>query len=118
MLAVRHAAASRRRRSGGCSTAAGGHDGALLVDADGRRQLAGVLDAGRLDAGRDHEAQHGMPLHRLLAALDLADGRAPRATRHRDVDTWADLRDLAGSDWTARQIRGCGTAVRSGTVGL
>ena len=36
-----------------------------------------------------------MPLHRLLADLDLADV-APDGDEHRDVDTWADLRDLAG----------------------
>ena len=74
--------------------AALGHDGAFLTDAEGRRQLAGVLDAGRLDAVRpDLEGQHGMPLHRLLADLDLALV-APEGDEARDVDTWADLRDL------------------------
>jgi molybdopterin-guanine dinucleotide biosynthesis protein A len=74
--------------------AAVGHDGAFLSDGDGRRQLAGVLDLDRLDAVRpDHEAQHGMALHRLLSGLDLATV-GPEGEEARDVDTWADLRDL------------------------
>lgn len=74
--------------------AADGHDGAFLTDAGGRRQLAGVLDASRLDGVRPgHEAQHGMPMHRLLAGLDLVE-LAPVGDEGRDVDTWADLRDL------------------------
>jgi hypothetical protein len=36
---------------------------------------------------------HGLPLHRLLAPLDLAVVTA-RPGEARDVDTWADLRDL------------------------
>jgi molybdopterin-guanine dinucleotide biosynthesis protein A len=76
--------------------ASAGHDGAFLVDADGRRQLAGVLDAERLAQVRpDLEGQHNMPLHRLLAPLDLAavDATGDEAV---DVDSWADLRDLGG----------------------
>jgi molybdopterin-guanine dinucleotide biosynthesis protein A len=74
--------------------AAAGHDGAFVTDAAGRRQLAGVLDAARLEEVRpDHEAQHGMPLHRLLAGLDLVDV-PPEGDEGRDVDTWEDLRDL------------------------
>lgn len=74
--------------------AAAGRDGAFLTGADGRRQLAGVLHVARLDAVRpDHEGQHGMPFHRLLAGLDLAEV-APLGDEGRDVDTWADLRDL------------------------
>lgn len=74
--------------------AAAGRDGAFLVDEEGRRQLAGVLDVARLDAVRpDLEGQHGMPLHRLLAGLDLALV-PPDGDEARDVDTWADLRDL------------------------
>ena len=65
-----------------------------LVDGDGRRQLAGVLDAARLDVVRpDLEGQHGMALHRLLAPLDLA-GVAATGEEAVDVDSWADLRDL------------------------
>lgn len=74
--------------------AAAGHDGAFLCDADGRRQLAGVLAVDRLDAVRpDHEHQHGMPFHRLLDGLDLAEVSAVER-EGQDVDTWADLRDL------------------------
>lgn len=76
------------------NAAAAGHDGAFLADPDGRRQLAGVLDAGRLDAVRpDHEGQHGMAMHRLLEALDVVDVAAVGGEAG-DVDTWADLRDL------------------------
>ena len=73
-----------------------GRDGAFLTDVGGRRQLAGVLDAGRLAEVRPAPGeQHGMALHRLLGPLDLAlvpaeDGEAA------DVDTWADLGDLGG----------------------
>lgn len=74
--------------------AAAGHDGAFLVDETGRRQLCGVLEARALAAARpDLEGQHGMSLRTLLGDLDLAavpslDDEA------RDIDTWADLRDL------------------------
>jgi molybdopterin-guanine dinucleotide biosynthesis protein A len=74
--------------------AAAGHDGAFLTDAGGHRQLAGVLDTARLDEVRpDHERQHGMPLHRLLEGLELVD-IGPEGDEGRDVDTWADLREL------------------------
>lgn len=74
--------------------AAQGHDGAFLTDACGRRQLAGVVAVARLDDVRpDREHQHGMALHRLLRELDLVDV-APEGNEARDVDTWADLRDL------------------------
>ena len=74
--------------------AAVGHDGAFLTDADGRRQLAGVLDPTRLDAVRpDHEAQHGMSLRDLLAGLDIVLV-PPEGDEGRDVDSWADLGEL------------------------
>ncbi|MFC7495722.1 MULTISPECIES: NTP transferase domain-containing protein [unclassified Nocardioides] len=74
--------------------AAAGRDGAFLCDADGHRQLAGVLDAIRFDAVRpDSEAQHGMSMRALLADLDLAL-LPPAGDEGRDVDSWADLRDL------------------------
>ena len=74
--------------------AAEGHDGAFLTDADGRRQLAGVVAADRLDAVRpDLEAQHGMALKTLLADLELVL-LPPVGDEGRDIDTWADLRDL------------------------
>ncbi|MBC2932265.1 molybdenum cofactor guanylyltransferase [Nocardioides sp. zg-1228] len=83
------AATMRRLRD-----AAAGRDGAFLVGGDGRRQLAGVLDAARLGAVRPEPGgRHGMPLHRLLAPLDLAEVAAI-GDEAVDVDSWADLRDL------------------------
>lgn len=70
-------------------------DGARLVDASGRGQLALVLDPARLAAVRpDREGQHGMAMRDLLGDLDLAAVPA-RGQEHRDVDTWRDLLDLA-----------------------
>jgi molybdopterin-guanine dinucleotide biosynthesis protein A len=75
---------------------AAGHDGAVLVGPDGRRQLAFAVATPALDAVRpDHEAQHGAALQPLLARLDLVDVVSV-GEEHRDVDTWADLRDLSG----------------------
>lgn len=74
--------------------AAVGHDGAFLTDDTGHRQVAGVLDPVRLDEVRpDHEGQHAMALRHLLVGLDVVDV-APERDEGRDVDTWADLRDL------------------------
>ncbi len=74
--------------------AATGRDGAVLVGPDGRRQLVLVLDRERLSAVRpSYEEQHDLAVHRLLASLDLAAVPAV-GDEHRDVDTWADLRDL------------------------
>lgn len=73
--------------------AAVGHDGAVLVDDDRRRQLAFVVETARLDAVRPGlEEQHGMSVRALLDGLDLAE--VPAVGREaRDIDTWADLRD-------------------------
>lgn len=74
--------------------AAADHDGAFLTDDSGRRQLCGVLDSTALRRVRpDLEGQHGMPLRTLLADLDLA-AVEPIGDEARDIDTWADLRDL------------------------
>lgn len=74
--------------------AARGRDGAVLVGPDGRRQAALWLSVERLDAVRpDREQQHDLALRALLAPLDLAEVPA-EGSEHRDVDTWADLRDL------------------------
>lgn len=74
--------------------AAADEDGAVLVGPDGRRQLALVVSTARLDEIRpDHEHQHDLALWRLLAPLDLVEVPAV-GDEHRDVDTWADLRDL------------------------
>ncbi len=73
-----------------------GHDGAVLVGPDGRRQLALALRRDRLtDVRPDIEGQHGMAVRALLADLDLAEV-ASVEDEHRDVDTWEDLRDLRG----------------------
>jgi molybdopterin-guanine dinucleotide biosynthesis protein A len=78
--------------------AAAGRDGALLTGRGGRRQLAGVLDVRRLDAVRPPRGtEAGLPVHRLLAALDLAEVPPLGAAgdrEGRDVDTWTDLCDL------------------------
>lgn len=76
--------------------AAHGQDGAFLVDGEGRRQLAGVLEPGALAGVRpDKERQHGMALHRLLAPLRLAEV-ASGGDEAVDIDSWTDLRDLGG----------------------
>lgn len=73
-------------------------DGAVLVDADGRRQLAVVLDVAPLAAVRaEHHDATGLPLWRLLGPLDLVEV-TPLADEHRDVDTWDDLAELDGLD--------------------
>ncbi len=74
--------------------AASGRDGAFLADDSGRRQLAGVLRVAALDAARpERGAEAGLPLHRLLATLDLATLPAA-ADEGRDVDTWEDYTGL------------------------
>jgi len=74
--------------------AAKDRDGAALAGPDGRRQLALALSASRLAEVRpDHEGQHGMPLRVLLAGLELVEVPA-RDDEHKDIDTWADLRDI------------------------
>lgn len=72
--------------------AAEGHDGAILVGDDRRRQLAAVLRTAALRAADPGpEGRHGLPVHRLLAGLDLAEVPAD-GLEGSDVDTWADLR--------------------------
>jgi molybdopterin-guanine dinucleotide biosynthesis protein A len=74
----------------------GGHDGAALVDGTGRRQLAMALDIGAVKAAAPpYEVWHGLALRALLADLDIAEVPA-EGDEARDVDTWADLRDLRG----------------------
>ena len=74
--------------------AADGHDGALLVDSSGRRQLAGALRVAALDGARPPSGdEDGLPMHRLLGSLDLA-AVAGEEGEPRDVDTWADLHEL------------------------
>ena len=74
----------------------GGVDGAVLVDGSGRRQpLAAVYRLGALLADRRvvRADEHGLPVRRLLSGLRLVDVPAV-GDEARDVDTWADLRDL------------------------
>jgi molybdopterin-guanine dinucleotide biosynthesis protein A len=76
-----------------------GLDGAVLVDEEGRRQtLAAVYRHSALSAARpvELEQQHGLPMRRLVAPLRLAEVPAV-AQETRDVDTWADVRDLRES---------------------
>ncbi len=71
-----------------------GHDGAFLIDKDGRRQLCGVLDAAALERVRpDVGDGHGLALRRLLGELDLVVVPAQGQEAH-DIDTWRDLRQL------------------------
>jgi molybdopterin-guanine dinucleotide biosynthesis protein A len=71
-------------------------DGALLVDPDGRRQpLAAVYRFTALAEARPDslEEQHGLPVRRLVGLLRMAE--VPTVgDEARDVDTWADVRDL------------------------
>jgi molybdopterin-guanine dinucleotide biosynthesis protein A len=75
--------------------AAAGRDGAVLVGPDHRRQLALVAATERLQEARpDRDHQRDLALWRLLAPLDLAEV-ASLGDEHRDLDTWADLRELS-----------------------
>lgn len=72
------------------------YDGAVLVDGTGRRQpLCGVYRRAALERGRpeDPEGEHGMPVHRLLHGLDIAEVPAVADEAH-DIDTWTDLRSM------------------------
>lgn len=69
-------------------------DGSVLVDGTGRRQLAMVLRRAAVDRVAPPPADRsGLPLHRLLDALDLAAVPA-RADEAGDVDSWDDAARL------------------------
>lgn len=71
-------------------------DAACLVDAGGRRQpLAAVYRTTALQAARpaSREDEHGLPMHRLVGGLRVVEVPAIGAEA-RDVDTWADVREL------------------------
>lgn len=70
-------------------------DGAVLVDADGRRQTLAAVYRHRslVEAGAAHPDRHGLPMRRLVGRLRLAEVPS-RGDEARDVDTWADLEDL------------------------
>ncbi|TKI64190.1 molybdenum cofactor guanylyltransferase [Nocardioides jishulii] len=78
--------------------AADGHDGAVLVDAEGHRQLCVALRTSRLDDVRPADAR-GLGFFRLLAGLDLAPVVAQGAEAS-DLDTWADVEALESPDRT------------------
>lgn len=71
-------------------------DAAVLVDEDGRSQpLCAVYRGHALAAAAPESTEqwHGLPVHRLLEPLRLV--RVPAVPGEtRDVDTWADLREL------------------------
>ena len=71
-------------------------DGAVLVDASGRRQpLAAVYRRSALVAARPghREDEHGLPVRRLVGGLRLVEVAAV-GDEARDLDTWDDLRAL------------------------
>lgn len=71
-------------------------DGAVLVDAEGRRQtLAAVYRRSALTSARpaDPEQQHGLPVRRLVGLLRLVEVPAV-GDEARDMDTWKDWREL------------------------
>jgi len=75
---------------------AGPADAACLVDEEQRKHwLAGVYRVDALQSARpsEREAEHGLPVRRLLLPLRIV-GVPAVAQEARDVDTWADLRDL------------------------
>ena len=74
-------------------------DGAVLVDRGGRAQyLCAVYRAAALlAAAPPYGEDHGLPMHRLLAPLRLAEVTAIR-DEATDVDTWEDLRALREGD--------------------
>ena len=78
-------------------------DGAVLVDHDGRAQYlcASYRVAALLAAAPPYEEEHGLPMHRLLAPLSLAEVTAV-GEEAADVDTWADVRAVReGGDFGA-----------------
>lgn len=71
-------------------------DAACLVDDEHRKQwLAGVYRYAALAAARpaNRAAEHGLSTRRLMLPLRIV-GVPAVAQEARDVDTWADLRDL------------------------
>ena len=78
-------------------------DGAVLVDRGGRAQYlcASYRVAALLAAAPPYEEEHGLPMHRLLAPLSLAEVTAV-GEEAADVDTWADVRAVReGGDFGA-----------------
>ncbi|HET7533781.1 MAG TPA: NTP transferase domain-containing protein [Nocardioidaceae bacterium] len=75
-------------------------DAVCLVDDENRKQwLAAVYRYDALVAARpeDRSAEHGLSIRRLMLPLRIVAAPAV-ADEARDVDTWADLRDLRELD--------------------
>lgn len=72
-----------------------GHDGALLVDSDGRQQYlcAAYRTEALLSAAPPHEEQRGLAVRSLVGGLELVLVPA-LSWEGRDVDTWDDLTEL------------------------
>lgn len=91
-------------------TQAAGHDGAVLVDADGREQWLAACYARdvlehRIAAQAAPGGAAGLSLRRLLAGLDLVRVPDPEGESF-DCDTWEDVRHVR------RLVDGGGGAVR------
>jgi molybdopterin-guanine dinucleotide biosynthesis protein A len=75
-------------------TAAAGVDASWLTDADGRRQLAGVVRPSLVPDPREAD---GVPMRMLMGAGSVRDVAAIGAEAD-DVDSWADLARLRGDE--------------------
>jgi molybdopterin-guanine dinucleotide biosynthesis protein A len=79
--------------------AAQDHDGAVLVDAEGRRQyLCAAYSLSALERARDasgEESAHGVAMRDLVSGFDLVQVVAIGDETH-DLDTWDDLAELRG----------------------
>ncbi|MCW2753650.1 MAG: molybdopterin-guanine dinucleotide biosynthesis protein [Marmoricola sp.] len=71
------------------------HDGAVLIDGGGKLQyLCALYSVAALDRSRPpYEQEHGLSMRDLVGGLGLVHVQA-FGPETRDVDTWADLRDL------------------------
>jgi molybdopterin-guanine dinucleotide biosynthesis protein A len=74
--------------------AADGVDASWLVDADGRRQLAGVLRPSSVPTPED---AHGAAMRTLMATGSVRDVPAV-GDEAQDIDTWADVTRLRGEE--------------------
>lgn len=73
--------------------AVGDADGSWLVDAGGRRQLAGVVRRGLVPSTADAP---GLPMRRLMDRVGVVD--VPATGREaEDIDTWDDVARLGGA---------------------
>jgi molybdopterin-guanine dinucleotide biosynthesis protein A len=87
-----------RRLTGALEASAA--EAACLVDRQGREQwLAGLYRYDALLAARPQgrEAEHGLPVRRLVESLRFVTVEAEADEAH-DIDTWEDLDDLRGSE--------------------